>query len=139
MSQEEKKYYVFFSHIPHSTFIFSDGSVAVFANGRYATDNELKAAALNSEVAAGNTNIYIKPDQVVVTESDLAPDAEYRKRIIAEFLVEEATKAALKEPDRDMGQSAQEPLKPAGSNELGAGAADSSSGATLAPRLSLRK
>lgn len=120
-------YDLFFSHIPNSTFIFPNGEVAAFQGGRYATDNPAKAAYLQYEIDAGNPYLYRKEGSMQVSKEDLAPDAEYRKRVIAEYL---ASQEAAKANPPEMGTSEQGKLNVADTLELGQVAADSTGAAS---------
>lgn len=127
---KEPVYDLFFSHVPNSTFIFPNGEVAAFVGGRYATDNAAKAAYLQYEIDCGNPHLHRKEGYMQVSKADLAPDAEYRKRVIAEYLAKEAADKADKP---EMGSSEQGKLNVADTSSIAAGAADSSSTGATAP------
>ena len=118
-----KEYYVFYCTIPNSTFIFTDGTLAPFTGGRYTTDDEEKAYQLNKEIAAGNNHFYVNKDKLKVTEEELDPMAEYKAKVIADFLAKQ-TKPI------DAGNYAQGPLNVSDSASLGAAAAQSDSAPT---------
>ena len=122
----EQVYDVFFCHVPNSTFIFPNGALAVFTGGRYATSDPAKAAYLQYEIDQGNPHIFRKDDCRQLAQSDLAPDAEYRKRVIAEYL---AAQEAAKLNPADMGSYEQGNLNVTDTTGIQAGAADSDSGA----------
>ena len=123
----EQVYDVFFCHVPNSTFIFPNGALAVFTGGRYATSDPAKAAYLQYEIDQGNSHIFRNPECMQLKQEDLAPDAEYRKRVIAEYL---AQQAAAKLNPADMGDYSQGNLNVTDTASVGAAAADSSSGAS---------
>ena len=120
-------YDVFFCHTPNSNFVFPNGQLAVFIGGRYATNDPNKAAYLQYEIDQGNPSIYRKPECLQVAKSDLAPDSDYRKRVIAEYLAEQA---AAKANPKEMGDYEPGKLMPANTSTIASGAADSSSGAS---------
>ena len=116
-----KKYYLFFNRVLNSTVIYADGMQAQFVGGQYATDSEERAAELLSAIKSGNPHLYIDPNKYEVTAEHLDPMAEYKQRVIAEYLAKQTAQVA----DSTSAQSA---LKPAGSDVLSAGAVDSDSG-----------
>jgi len=124
MSDSPEKYFVFYNRIANSNYIFPDGSQANFTGGRYATQDEDKAAHLNSVVKQGNPHIFIDPAKLMLTVDELDPMAELKARIIAEY---EAKQALTK---GEMGTSVQGKLNVADTLSIGEGAADSTSGAT---------
>ena len=95
-----KTYEIFFHHIPNATFIFPNGRIAAFTGGRYATTDQAEAAYLQYEIDQGNQHIFRKEDCLTLAEEDLAPDAEYRKRVIAEYLEQQE---ALRRSKADLG------------------------------------
>ena len=117
----DKKYYLFFNRVLNSTVIYADGMQAQFVGGQYATDSEERAAELLSAIKSGNPHLYIDPNKYEVTAEQLDPMAEYKQRVIAEYLAKQTAQVA----DSTSAQSA---LKPAGSDVLSAGAVDSDSG-----------
>jgi len=132
---EEVKYFVFYNRIPNSTFIFPDGTQAAFTNGRYATPDADKAIYLNEVVKQGNPHIYLNEDKLVLTETELDPMAEYKARIIAEYLASQGAG----NPEKDMGTSIQGKLNVADTSNIGAAAADSTSGVTPGVVVSIGK
>lgn len=86
---DQDKYFVFYNHIPNSTFIFPDGQLAQFTNGRYVTQDPVRASLLTSEVQRGNQSIYVDPTKLTATEEELDPMAEYKARVIAEYLAKQ--------------------------------------------------
>ena len=131
-------YYVFFSHIPNSTVIYPDGTVAAFIGGRYTTKDKYKASILQDAIAAGHPHIYVDTAKLQLTEAELDPMAEYKARVIAEY---EASKIAG-DKNSDKGSSTQGRLNVADTNSVGEAAADSTSGAaasTPAVKISLGK
>ena len=114
-TKEDKTLHLFISRIPNSTFVFPDGTIAVFKAGQYATDVEAKIQWLNHEISEGHPFIYVDPEKVTVLQSDLDPEQALRKRIIAEYLAEQQ---AIAKGDKDMGTSEQGKLNVAGSNAV---------------------
>lgn len=127
-----KVYDVFFNHVPNSTFIFPNGRVAAFTGGRYATADTAEAAYLQYEIDQGNQHIYRKEDCLQLAKEDLAPDAEYRKRVIAEYL---AAEAAAKANPPEMGNYDQGKLNVTSTASIAEAAAGSDSGAVGAVSL----
>ena len=126
VKQDEAKYFVFYSRVPNSNYIFPDGTQANFVGGRYATQDEGKAHHLREVVRQGNQHIYLDQEKLVLTEAELDPMAELKARIIAEY----EEKKALEQGN--MGEYTAPKLNVADSNSIGLAAADSSSGATPA-------
>ena len=122
--EEEKKYYVFYSRIPNSTVYFPDGSVATFPGGKFATDDEGKAAFLLQEIKRGNMYLHIDPLKFEVTAAELDPQAEYEARIIAKYLESQKAKE-----NADVGSSEQGKLNTVTTANVGAAAVGSASGA----------
>ena len=122
--QEEQKFFVFYNRIPNSTVYFPDGSVALFPGGKYVTSDKGKAAFLVQEVERGNIYLYIDPLKFEVTKEELDPEAQYKARIIAEYL--ESQKGA---EQKDAGTSEQGTLKTVTTATVGAAAVGSTSGA----------
>lgn len=79
---------IFKSRLPRISYIFEDGTVAVFAprtnhtQGHYLTSEESKIAEL-TKVANGNRHphIFIDPDDIEVDEADADPAVAFRNRI----------------------------------------------------------
>lgn len=118
-----KEYYVFYCTIPNSTFIFTDGTLAPFTGGRYVTNDEEKAYQLNKEITAGNNHFYVNKDKLKVTEEELDPMAEYKAKVIADFLAKQAKPI-------DAGNYVQGHLNVSDSASLGVAAAQSDSAPT---------
>ena len=131
---EQDKYYVFFSRIPNSTYIFPDGVQAAFVNGRYTTKDAGRAAHLQGIVEEGNPHIYIDPEKTTLTEAELDPMAEYDARVIAKYLAAQASQTS-----NDMGSSEQGRLNVADTSNIAAAASGSDSGATPGIKVSLGK
>ena len=117
---------VFYHRIPNATFIFGDGSVAAFIGGRFTTVDPGKTAALDNEILAGNPHIYRDENQLTMTESELDPMYELRKKIIADY---EAQKAVQDAGTADMGTSTQGPLNVTDSSDI----KDAAANGTVAP------
>jgi len=120
-------YDVFFSHTPNSNFVFPNGELAAFIGGRYVTNDPAKAAYLQYEIDKGHPTIYRKEDCMSLDKADLAPDAEYRKRVIAEYLADQEAQKG-----KDMGKYEQGNLNVTDTGSFAEGAADSSSAASSA-------
>lgn len=118
----EAEYFVFYSRIPNSTVIFPDGTSAGFVNGRYTTQDEEKAAILRQAIEGGNNSLYLDAEKPKLTEAELDPMAEYKARVIAEYLEKQANAAS-----NDRGTSTQGRLNVADTSSIGEAAADSSS------------
>jgi len=118
---------VFFSHTPNSNFVFPNGQLAAFVGGRYVTNEPAKAAYLQYEIDQGHPTIYRKPECLTLDKASLAPDAEYRKQVIAQYLAEQSAQTG-----KDMGSYEQGNLNVTDTSSLVQGAADSSSAADSA-------
>lgn len=101
-------------------YFFSDGTPAIFANGEYTTDQENRIAELDREVQLRHPAIYIDPNEKFVSIERLDPLIGLRKRIAAEerAKVLEEMRAAAGNPDRDMGKTEQERIRPASTTDI---------------------
>ena len=95
---------VFKSTIPSVNVVLGNGTICVFVNGRYCTDNEMIIATLENEVRMKHPHIYIDKDEVEIDSELMDPEKAMRHRIIAEYL---ADQARATNPDNDFGTSDQ--------------------------------
>ncbi len=79
---------LYFSSKSSMAFVFSDGSIAPFLNGRFYTKDAKQIEELNKAVSDKNPLIFIKPDQLQIEESGLDPVVALREKIRAELLEE---------------------------------------------------
>lgn len=103
---------LFFSRMPSCRYVFPDGSEAAFIAGRYATSEGDKIQHLDSEISKGHQYIFRDPLQLACDESDLDPMEAMKKKIISEYLEQQAAQALTSST------SEQAPLKPASSADL---------------------
>lgn len=119
MSDTPKKH-LYWSTMPFMNYVFTKGEFAHFRHHRFATDVPEEIEQLNNEVARKHPHIYIKPDQPYLTEEMEDPMKALKKKIIAEFL---AQQAAFTDPENDMGNTKQEAIRPQSTTDIAAVAA----------------
>jgi len=125
---------LYLAHIPHSKYVFTDGSIAIFTGGRYVTDDPGKIAELDKEVRLGNPGIYVDPNARQIDPDMLDPMKVMRAKIIAEFLEEQRIAAATQDPNRNMGTSdTRSGLRVGSSQNIGAIAAGGNGAQTFKP------
>ena len=91
--------------------------MAEFRGFDYFTDDPGKIKELDAEIANKHPSIYVDQNRLQVDSSEIDPMAAMKKRIIEEYL---AQQAAHGDPNRDMGNTVQERLKPANTNDINA-------------------
>lgn len=123
---------VFKAHLPSINYIFTNGKPAIFVQGVYRTDSEWEILELEREIKLGHPHLYIDPLETEVDSEMIDPMNALRHKIIAEYKAEEAAKAG--NPDRDMGTSDTQALKPGSTRDI-AEAASGGSGVQSAARL----
>lgn len=114
----EKRLY--WSTMSFMNYVFSKGKMAIFKHHRYATDIESEIAELDKEIAAGHPAIYIKEDQKFLTAEMEDPMKALRAKFFAEF---QAQQAAFVDPNNNMGNSSQEPIRPQSTSDIASVAA----------------
>jgi len=97
---EDGTYRRFKNALPSCNFIFKDGTVGVFKNGEYLTNNPQRIKELETEVANGHPHISIVQGEYVVDPDDLDPEKRDRKKWFKIF--QEEQEAAQ---NRDMGST----------------------------------
>jgi hypothetical protein len=122
---------IFKATLPSVNYIFKNGKPAIFVSGKFHTSIPAEIRELETEIAAGHPILYIDSAEVEVDSTKVDPIAGLRESIIAEY---KASMAAATNPDNNMGDSAQDPLKPSSTNAI-QDAAAGGSGVGLAARL----
>jgi hypothetical protein len=120
---------VFKAHLPSVNYIFRNGKPAIFVNGRYATDMPSEIQELEEEIGFGHPHLYIDADEKEVDSAQVDPIAALTDRIRAKLIAEMAVATDM---SNDMGETKQEPLKPASSSDVAPAAAG---GGPIAARL----
>jgi hypothetical protein len=122
--------------MPSVNYIYGDGTAAVFVNGTYYTDQPDRIATLQYEIAKGHPHIYQDADESkrTIDSEMLNPEIATRARYYQEFLAEQAMQAAAGDPTKDLGNTEQQPLKPASSVDI-APAASGGNGQMSAAKL----
>lgn len=116
-----KTLHVFLSSMQSVQYLFSNGKVAGFQFGKYMTDSESEAAALNAEIAAGHPVISrpINESERTIQSDALDPMSMLKAKLRAEIIAEELLKnATAVNPQNDMGTSATGPVIPSGSSDF---------------------
>lgn len=121
---------VYKSQVSSIKYVFKDGREACFVNGIYRTADAAEIEELDKELSGGRHPIlYIDKAEKTIESNRIDPMAVLRENIIAEYLAEQA---ALNDPTRDMGNTKQEPVKPASTADVGAAAAGGDGSASAA-------
>jgi len=122
---------IFKASLPSVNYIFKNGKPAIFVAGKFATAVPAEIAELKAEIESGHPHIYIDEKEAEIDASKIDPIQALRATIEAEIRAQMAAATSL---DNDMGSTAQDPLKPASSQDI-AQAAGGGSGAGLSARL----
>jgi len=69
-------------------FIFADGGVGIFKQGRYFTDDKLKIKELDRAINGGNTTIYVDPNEVYIDPTMEDPEAKLKAKLREEIMAE---------------------------------------------------
>ena len=102
-------------------YFMPDGKALIFANYEYSTADEGEVAELTYQIKRGHPAIYVDPNEPYVTAEKLDPLAGLRKRIQEEERAKIlAEMAAATNPERDMGVSVQERLRPSNTTDIAA-------------------
>ena len=125
-------------------YLFANGKVAGFQFGKYLTDSDSEAAALDAEIAAGHPSIYrpaLEAERTIQSDQ-LDPMSMLKARLRAEIIAEELVKnAAAVNPTNDMGTSVAGQVVPASTAAFGEmtqmGGAKSMAGDSLAKLVNL--
>lgn len=123
---------VFKSNIPSINYIFPWGTVAAFQQGYYRTDIEREISHLEEEVKLKHPHILIDANEFEVDSTLVDPMNALRAKIIADYL---NTQEKANNPDNDMGNSDQSPVRPSNSRDVAVAAAGGS-GVSLMPGIS---
>lgn len=94
-------YRVFKCNILSCKYIFKDGSVGFFVDGRLTTDVESQIKELEEEIAKRHPDIFIDENDKVSETAQLDPMAQFKKKVIEEY-------EASRLKDRDVGNSTQQ-------------------------------
>lgn len=131
MSTETKIFQLFFSSVFSMQVISSKGKAMAFVGGRYWTDDEGEINDLQGLIDAGNQTIYRNENQLTIAEDELDPMNVLRKKIIAEYLAEQAAQI---DSSNDRGNTENERLTPQSTQDIAAVAIGqtTSAGAKLA-------
>lgn len=135
-----KLVHVFLSSIPYIKMIRTDGKELPFRDGKYCTDDAADIAYITKEIEAGHPHIRVpeSEDQRVVESQLLDPMNALRARIEQEIRAQIAIENATGNMTKDMGETKQEPLKPASSTDV-ASAMLGGSGLSMTARLEALK
>lgn len=109
---------VYHATIKSCKYIFKDGTVANFVNGKFPTTLPQQIEELDKVVAAGHPHIHVRKGEEVVDYDTTDPLAELRKKFFNEFKAEQAQAAA--NPTTDFGTSTQGPLKGTSTTDIAA-------------------
>lgn len=107
---------LYHNRIPNSRFVFKDGTDAVFTGGQFLTDDPKQISELDYEIANRHPSIYFDPENRQIDPISLDPVAQFKAKVIAEFLASQA--AAIGNPNRDMGTAAAQRLVPSSSQSI---------------------
>lgn len=91
-------YRLFKCAVPSCKYLFQDGHAAYFTEGRYATQDEKEIEELEAEIKAKHPHIYIDANEKETDAAVLDPMSNLKKRIIEEYLKDQAA-------GKDMGTS----------------------------------
>ena len=111
----ENQFHVFYSVIPSMQIIDSTGNPIIFVSGRFHTKDQRKIDFLNQMIADGTTSVFVRPDQLTMSDADLDPMEVLRKKHIAEYLAEQAKQL---DPESNVTESVQGPLKAASTTDI---------------------
>ena len=87
---------LFKSYVPSIQFVFKNGKLAHFRDGRYATKVESEIQELTEEINNGHPTFYIDSNEEETTQEFLDPMDELRKKFYKEF--KEAAAGKVVEP-----------------------------------------
>lgn len=118
----EVRTHLFKSPMRSWKFFMPDGKALIFANHEFSTSDEGEIAYLQYEIKRGHPSIYVDPNEPFVTAEKLDPIAGLRKRIAEEerARILEEMRLASGDPNRDMGTSEQERLRPGSTTDIAA-------------------
>lgn len=135
-----KLVHVFLSTIPYVKMVRPDGKELAFRDGKYITDDAGDIAHITSEINAGHPHIKLPEEesQRVVESGMLDPMNALRARMEQEIRAQIAAENAAGDVNKPMGETKQEPLKPASSVDI-AQAALGGSGLSMAERIAAMK
>ena len=102
MTTSSKVLTLFKSHAPAMGYVFRSGRTIHFVDGIFATSNKAEIEELTAECEAGHPCYYIDDEQTTVTSEQLDPMAALKAK-----WKEEGRLEALKQQNRDMGETAQ--------------------------------
>lgn len=115
--QPKQEVRLFKNRLLSCKYVFTDGTIANFINGKYATANEAEIKELEALVAKGHQYIYIDTAETTVDYDITDPLASLRKKFFEEFKLQQST-AAANIDGRDLGASVQGPLKATSSKDI---------------------
>lgn len=76
---------LFKSHVPSIQFVFKNGKLAHFRDGRYATKVESEIQELTEEINNGHPTFFIDQNEAETTQEFLDPMDELRQKFFKEF------------------------------------------------------
>ena len=120
VNQVNKGKKLYWATMPFMNFVFPNGKVAVFRHYRFATEVPSEIEVLDREVAGNHPYIYVKQDALYLTEEMEDPMKALRKKIIADYLAEQAK---FVDPNNNMGNTVQENLRPQSTSDIASVAA----------------
>jgi hypothetical protein len=128
----QAEYRLFKSSMPMNSYIFPNGRIARFVNGRFLTNVVEEIEHLEEQIQIHqNPYIYVDKEELVADPKLEDPMEALRAKIIAEYL---AVEAKATNPKNDAGNYSPGRLTPQSSTDTAATAAGGS-GAGLAQRL----
>ena len=99
---DQKQFHQYFSSRPTIGIVMQNGNRILFTGGQYVTDKEDEIAFLDTEIKAGHPMIFVKKEQLTVSQEQLDPLAAIKKKAIEEYL---AKQNEQQDPNRDMGNT----------------------------------
>ncbi len=131
---------IFKSQMPSCNYVFRNGVVAHFINGKYATDQETEIAEITAEITARHPHLYVDANESEIDSEALSPMEIIKQKAVAEYI---ANMAAATNPANDRGTSEKEKptagMATSRSNAATALASDSQASANVASAMAAIK
>lgn len=99
-------YRLFKCSIPSCKYLFADGHPAYFNSGRFATQDEAEIAELEAVIKAKHPHIYVDANEKETDSAISDPMSTLKKKIISEFLKEQAVQKDMGNSDKTAGEGA---------------------------------
>lgn len=115
MSETENQFHVFYSSMPSMQVIDDAGNPIIFVSGRFHTKDAKKIAFLQKMIADGTTSVFVRPDQLTMSDADLDPLEVLKKKHIQEYLEEQARHL---NPEANVTESTQGPINAASTTDI---------------------